>query len=1188
MAQYQDWQEDDNIHDSIFPIDNYYVTLIPPQSNFTPTKNTQPINQVATDEYNRNNYPQYFYQNKQQYNYSNQYYNQGQGNNFNSYYQDPNIYDDSLRKYESSDGVLRGYTNNYSFYVSGSSKVRPKVTINQVNYNNNYQNNRQFFYNNTEKNQQNQNIIYLNSNQNNIKDNYINRYENQNNNGYYIIKTEEKDPIIYGQANNKINNDNYNNYNVIYNNIDDENNQIYYYNNNEMNNKNIQQGKYQGPIIQRRIVKRVIDKEPLDSRKNYYIISPNENKRNLSSQTYQNKNKLIQQKPIQQNINNINNIYSKNFNNYQNNNNIDLKSFPLKRTNTPNEPKKYLNINNNAYLPKQQQIMQNSPNFARKNSYNNIAFQNKEFYYSPYYTEQNNYILNKTNNNYPRYNSPYIINSSDMNNERNGFIYSKRREREYNSRTELPNQPGYEFIEDEVYEVPEQYNNQGIYGDKRINYHNNNLEGPFIRLNNFSQRERNGKKYGAYTETLAMNRINNYNDEYEIEMNNRNIKNNNYKKNSSVPSRIKPINYAQKLVRKNRSFRNIRNNEEEFDLENEERNNRVQIKTTGSNNHRLFISNNTRENPERKYKTFTELQYYRPDEYILQDIEDNSFEVLNNNNVLKNYGERIMPQETGNGYRLNNLISNNNEEMDNEEMENNDVEESLYDSNQLMSAREEDLKKLNNEEKENEIEETGQEEMVNQKTNSKINIDEDPYQGEEFPKDRDELIPGGNKNLKNIQTEINEKYYDNQGNYLGEKNIITTKQIPIINQQEEKEYLEDQEEQEQEQEEIEENEDNEYQPYQSNNKKFKKRGENNKESKYHSYFGDSNNNVYYEIKEDVKQGSESKNEEESGNKHYKDSLIQTKNITFDIQSENMCVQGKQDNYDSVEKDNLTENEKNDEKEADEQQIEENSEIYDEDDVGQNIVREKNENLEISNKQEVNILNQNDNNKQSQIDKNTEIVEKEINEKENNVINNEEDENNKINEKVEDNNLDEIIDNNNSNIKSENENNNFKETINNNIEVNNENNNDFEKNQEINNSNEKIEDKYIEQNFENGNDKNGINDNNKIKDINNEENNENSNEENNENYNEENNINEYNNDNINNNNFEYIEEEQTGEENEVEELEMQNIQKDEGEEENIEDGMIDFEENKNYNYVENDIQNEEQGEEEYDKNEKLEN
>ena len=47
--------------------------------------------------------------------------------------------------------------------------------------------------------------------------------------------------------------------------------------------------------------------------------------------------------------------------------------------------------------------------------------------------------------------------------------------------------------------------------------------------------------------------------------------------------------------------------------------------------------------------------------------------------------------------------------------------------------------------------------MVNQKTNSKINIDEDPYQGEEFPKDRDELIPGGNKNLKNIQTEKNKK-----------------------------------------------------------------------------------------------------------------------------------------------------------------------------------------------------------------------------------------------------------------------------------------------------------------------------------------------------------------------------------------------------------------------------------------------
>ena len=78
---------------------------------------------------------------------------------------------------------------------------------------------------------------------------------------------------------------------------------------------------------------------------------------------------------------------------------------------------------------------------------------------------------------------------------------------------------------------------------------------------------------------------------------------------------MRPINDVQRLVRQNReysaferSLRNIRDNEEEIELENEERNNRVKIKTSGSNNHRLFISNNSKGRHGRKYKTYTELQ----------------------------------------------------------------------------------------------------------------------------------------------------------------------------------------------------------------------------------------------------------------------------------------------------------------------------------------------------------------------------------------------------------------------------------------------------------------------------------------------------------------------------------------------------------------------------------------------------
>ena len=74
----------------------------------------------------------------------------------------------------------------------------------------------------------------------------------------------------------------------------------------------------------------------------------------------------------------------------------------------------------------------------------------------------------------------------------------------------------------------------------------------------------------------------------------------------------------------------------------------------------------------------------------------------------------------------------------------------------------------NNEELENEIEGTEQEGIM-QQINTNINNVEDLYQKEEIPEDIDERIPTVNKNVKNIQTEINEKYYDNQGNYLGEK-----------------------------------------------------------------------------------------------------------------------------------------------------------------------------------------------------------------------------------------------------------------------------------------------------------------------------------------------------------------------------------------------------------------------------------
>ena len=99
----------------------------------------------------------------------------------------------------------------------------------------------------------------------------------------------------------------------------------------------------------------------------------------------------------------------------------------------------------------------------------------------------------------------------------------------------------------------------------------------------------------------------------------------------------RPINDVRRLIRQNReytaferSLKNIRDNEEEIELENEERNNRVKIKTSGSNNHRLYISNNSKDGYTRKYKTYTELQYDRPSDYIFQDLDDSDLEEISN------------------------------------------------------------------------------------------------------------------------------------------------------------------------------------------------------------------------------------------------------------------------------------------------------------------------------------------------------------------------------------------------------------------------------------------------------------------------------------------------------------------------------------------------------------------------------
>ena len=1272
MEPYNEWQDENEIMSPKYPINDYYISpnqnqdiymqariISPNYDNMhtPPRQNIQMREEKIKNEYNNNyiinnqrivndnyEYPQY-----KNIRITKQYYDQRKNEdnyNINNTNSNNNI-NSTLKKYESSDGVLRGYTNNYSFYVSGSTQIKPKITINNQysnkNYNNisnqnkniNNPNKRQFIYKNSPSPQsgprQYQKIIYSNNNNtNNINSNYGNRQTNQNENSSYIIRMVEDDPVIYNQPNQDQNTNN--NY---------EDDDIYYYEENE--NRNISQRNYQGPIVQRRMVKRVIEKEPFNSKRDYYVFGPNDNMRNMNKKY---SNQKIQQKPIYKKINNYNNTTTNNNNNfkrfYSNNlneniNNINqrndyFESYPLKRTNTPNVPRpinrQYSNYSR-PVISRQQKLLNRSPNiYGTKNSNNSISYPTRNNQYNAY-EEQSDYFITQTESNSSKYKTPFMYNSPNIDNDNynNVYVIPMRREREYTSRTELQNQGGYELEyenddinDDDVYEVPEQYNNnvKGFYIEKRQNMSNR----PFTRINNYSQNQRDGRKYGVYTQTMAINKNynRNYDEEYEVDRRNiRYIRNDNNRNNYSVPKIMKPINDVQRLVRQKReysaferSLRNIRDNEEEIELENEERNNKVRIKTSGSNNHKLYISNNSRDNPSKQYKTYTELQTDRPQGYFLQDIDDDNPEEYrigqNSRNINKNNNIRVVQRNNENEFQpippprvyrpeeknyyedentenFQKINTQNNEEIEDEE------EDQMYDTNQLMAAKEGNLKIIhkrseegfkqnpdiqNSEENYNDIEGEENEEELIQKVNTNINTntEEDLYQNEDIPQDRDEPMSIGNKNVKNIQTEINEKYYDNQGNYLGEKKIITTKQVPINNenqinkmnqinnynnnnQQEEGEYQEEEEQEENE------NEDDEYIPYQSNNKKFKKRGDiNNKniiESKYHSYFGDSNNNVYYEIKGvsgEINKEEESKKEEEIEKRNYKEPMVQVKNITFGIQSENLCVPGQ--DKENEEKDNIEEKGNNDEKEADEQGIDENVIIDEEEDEEQNNMNDnkvKIENLKINldineNNMQEQHINDNDNNNikdDNYIDKN-------------NILNKEENDNdiNKINEI----NNNEDYENKNSNENFENieYNNNYEEHIEENI------NNNYEEHEEENNNNN-----IIEENIDNNNNNNEID----IKNSNDYE------EQNIKINNDENNINIINNNNYENSNkikngnhFEY-EEEQIVEENE-EEIENENIQKDEVEEAKKE-GLVDIEENDTYNYEE--IEGEEAEEEE---------
>ena len=1126
MEQYEEWPEEDQDFSENYPIQNI-INLEAQNQNqfqyrinqFMPSNNIQERNNSQNPFYNINN------QINNNYNYNQRLYYKSQNRDINKSSHNNNY--DKFTKYESSDGVLRGYTNNFSFYESNSSKIKPKEINNNSNQYNNINN---LKANSIQYNYQKTNIPQdiKRKYQNNINTNVNNRQiinTNKNNNSSYIIRVIEDEPVEYISPNQQYHNNN-NDMNYINNN----NEKDYYYNENEIENRYELQNLGQ-PTIQRRMIKGFIQEQPNSQREDYYNIEPQNNLRNY------NINQNIYRNDIEQSNNYNRKFYSNDVNQIYNINSDQL----LRKNNAPRTQ-----YSNYALPMKQRKYI--DPYYSESNIINEPY--NAKYPYKTFTEQNNNYIVIRADNNFPKNRSPFLGHSPNINRNNEYVLQNQfnQKQREYTSRTEQ-NQTGYEFEyeeDDDVYEAPDQYQNNAINNnfinnrDYREEKRQNNIsERPFARVNNYSQAVRNGKKYGAYTQALEMNRnyYSNNNDEndeeYEYEVPD-NSRNNRIKENCTQPKIMRPINDVQRLLKNKReysafekSLKNIRNNEEEIELENEARNNRIRLKENGENNIG-FISNNNGPS-SREYQTFTEQQDNRTQEqgYILQDLDDSNFENYetyqnqSNRNIENNLIERNKIQKQyiqGKNYLEKDQMENmqDYDEQEVEEDDDNEGAEQMYDSSQLITAKEDNFGIVqNNIENENindeEVDQAQIQMNEGEVEENRITENEGIYRREKMPEYRNEkLLPNG-KNLKNIETEICEKYYDNQGNYLGEKKIITTNPIPR------EDFLQQGEEYYEEQEEIEENE-NEYMPYQSSNKKFKKRGKNivkgggptadndmsknqnlkmnmNKEStsKYHSYYGDDNNNIYHEIK---KIEENSNNEKEIGNKTYKQPITLVKNITFGIHSENLCVPAddnetdNNNNRESEKQRNTKSSKNNDEKEADEQQIEENEENA--------VIEEDEDQNQVT-------LNQNDGNYNLPIEQNADEP-----------INGNDNDHNGESENINDN----------KNIESQNseQNYNYNYTEENNLD------NDDENNYQ----NYEEKDNHYDENINNNEEKLNMNDKNGGHNI------------------------EYENENEN-------EEERIYEENEAEEIENQNIQKDEVEEEDIGEGLVDIEHDNNYNY-----------------------
>ena len=681
MESYQDWQNNEyGYTQEQYPYYSYelnsdyktnkhlskvpYITKYNQYPNISESKKQKNVTRKEIS----NQYRTYINKNeKRDYNYS-YISKENEPRNSTKYYSDHNkyltLFNSETKRYERSnatflnDGVLRGYTDNCSFYISGSSNLKPKTTIKDkfLNKNNNNSDN------------------YYRYNKNYHLDNKYNRQKK-----VYESRTQVINPIDYKKKEVKKNKDNKNNDNKYnkknYNsktiintslntiNKNEEKNKYQSLNKGPQNKNNINNEKQKYNYSRRSYInsepnyniknnnnKRTLNTEnitkPLIPTKNIINIEPKTTIQSFSDNTnYSNTNK----KKVYKTSTNTN-LEEKNKNNYYQTI-IEKKPYEnRKRNNTPNISRLENNNLNNTmhYISSGKRNFEKSNN-ENRNNYKSAIPHNKGFKYKNNSNIEEN-IINKTEGNYQpkqtllRKNSNSNINSN-LNKNRYNFP-ERPKLREYGTKTEVHSFINNKYSrayfnnneKEKINDIPKNNNRNTKYKNYIVDIKKIEPKKEEKNKNRYVPRSfsitpaiRSGRKYGVQTESTAMNRDRNYtrNNEYEVTditsyKKNQELKDKYSKYKNTIPKAVKqnikdnkPSNNIKKYSTFERSLKNIKENEKEIEKEQKS----FYINRDNSlNNHIIFISDVSKN--KKYYRTSTQRQAFRPHGYTLGNISE--------------------------------------------------------------------------------------------------------------------------------------------------------------------------------------------------------------------------------------------------------------------------------------------------------------------------------------------------------------------------------------------------------------------------------------------------------------------------------------------------------------------------------------------------------------------------------------